>query len=102
MGRKLSPTQLSLDFLNKCGYACAIVEKWNAHAKIRQDLFGFADIIAYHPLHGIVLVQTTTAHNMKAREKKILASPHFEGWKRAGGKVVLHGWGKNGCEGGLL
>lgn len=100
--KKQSPMQLSLDFLNKCGYVCQIVEKWNSFAGIRQDCFGFGDILAYHSLHGIALVQTTTAKNMNARQKKILASPHYMGWKRAGGKIILHGWGKNGCEGGQL
>jgi hypothetical protein len=99
-----SPTALSLDFLNKCGYVCHIVEKRlpipGKH--ITQDCYGIADILAYHSRHGIALVQTTTAHNMEARRRKILASPHFEGWKRAGGKFILHGWGKNGCEGGWL
>ena len=99
---KRSPTALSMDFLNKSGYVCQVAEKWIPGANMRKDMFDFGDILAYHPMHGIALVQTTTAHNMEARRQKILASPHYAGWKRAGGKIILHGWGKNGCEGGLL
>ena len=94
MGR--SPTQLSLDFLNKSGWTCAIVEKWNAHAGIRQDLFGFADIIAYHATGAIALIQTTSASHHAERKAKILSNPHFAGWKKACGTVFLHSWGKNG------
>jgi hypothetical protein len=102
--KKKSPTVLSLDFLNKCGWTCQIVEKWNSFASIRQDCFGFGDILAYKtwPKPQIALIQTTTAKNINARRAKILASPHYPGWKRAGGIVILHGWGKNGCEGGEL
>lgn len=93
---KKSPTQLSLDYLNKQGMTCAIVEKWNAAAGVRQDCFGFADILAYGREKGvlnIMLVQTTTASNFLARKAKILTSPHYRGWTNAGGRVILHGWG---------
>ena len=97
--------QLSLDYLNKCGFTCQIVEHWNAFARIRQDCFGFGDILCYGVARestgesgrvGIALVQTTTDHNFEARYRKIAASPHFKPWKRAGGRVFLHGWGKKG------
>jgi hypothetical protein len=96
---KKSPMTLSLDYLNKQGMTCAIVEHWNAHAGVRQDCFGFGDILAYGREKGvlnIMLVQTTTAANFLARKAKILASPHFKGWTGAGGRVVVHGWGDSG------
>ena len=40
-----SPTQLSLKLMKERGYLCQIVERWNAFAKIRQDLFGFVDVL---------------------------------------------------------
>ena len=40
-----SPTQRSLKHMRKLGYVCAVVEKWNPHARIRQDMFGFIDVI---------------------------------------------------------
>lgn len=93
---KKSPTQLSLDYLNKAGWVCAIVEKWNSFAKIRQDCFGFADILAYHPTQGIALIQTTTDTHFSHRRKKIILSPHPQGWCRANGRIFLHAWGDNG------
>lgn len=95
---KKSPMSLSLDYLNKLGYSCQIVERWIPGANIRQDCFGFADILAYHKstLLGIALVQTTSAANFMARRTKILRNPHREPWHRAGGHIWLHGWGEKG------
>lgn len=89
-----SPMELSLDYLRKRGWTCQIVEKWNAHAKIRQDCFGFGDVLCYR--FGVALVQTTSTSNFSARRAKILESPHFAGWKRSGGRIFLHGWGDKG------
>jgi hypothetical protein len=88
--------QLSLDYLNKLGYTCAITERWNSFARCRMDLFGFADIICYGRALGIVLVQTTTWSNFNARKAKVYASPHFSGWRHAGGRIFVHGWGPKG------
>lgn len=93
---KSSPTQLSLDYMNKLGWTCQIVEKWNAFAKVRQDCFGFGDILAYKPREGVALVQTTSASHFSDHKHKILNSPHTGGWKRAGGRVFLHAWGDDG------
>lgn len=41
-----SPTQRTLAALRKLGYLAAVVEKWNHGAHIRQDLFGFIDVLA--------------------------------------------------------
>jgi len=79
---KKSPTQLSLDYLNKLGMTCAIVEHWNAHAGVRQDCFGFGDILAYGREKGvlnILLVQTTTANNFLARRRRTFAGPTLRG-----------------------
>ena len=42
---KTSPMQRSLKHLRDAGWTCAIVEHWNLHAKIRQDLFGFGELV---------------------------------------------------------
>ena len=98
-----SPTQLSLNNLAKRGYIAAVVERWNQWAKIRQDLWGFADIIActFTPdgMRRIVLVQTTTAANMSARRKKIQENTQARMWLRCGGDIELHGWAKVGARG---
>jgi hypothetical protein len=36
----MSPTARSLQHLKSLGAYARVVEKWNAFAKIRQDLFG--------------------------------------------------------------
>ena len=93
-----SPTQLSLDYLNKGGWTCHIVEKRlpipGKH--ITQDCFGIADLLGYHPVKGVALVQTTSWGNFTTRRAKVSASPHLDGWKRAGGLFLLHGWGDKG------
>jgi hypothetical protein len=102
---KRSPVSLSLEYLHKLGWVCHIVEKRlpipGKH--ITQDCFGFGDILAYsprghqgQPALGIALIQTTSWGNFSTRHKKIQANGHFESWKRAGGRIFLHGWGENG------
>jgi hypothetical protein len=55
-----SPTKRTLAKLRKEGYLCAIVEKFNRFAGIRQDLFGFIDILAIRE-GEIIGVQTTSS-----------------------------------------
>ena len=43
----MTPTQRTLAELRKRVEHVAIVEKWNSHCRIRQDLFGFADLISF-------------------------------------------------------
>jgi len=93
---KKSPMQLSLAYLNQSGYTCQIVEHWNAFARKRMDCFGFGDILAYKPQCGIALVQTTSWPNFSARKLKILTSPHYQGWRKAGGRILLQAWGNKG------
>lgn len=102
-----SPTQKSLAHLRDQGYECAIVEKWNAHIKVRQDLFGFVDILAVGSL-GTVAVQSTSKTNVSARIKKICGN-HVPNSKKeedallrmrskvlaclaAGWQIEVHGW----------
>jgi hypothetical protein len=89
-----SPTELSLDYLRKSGYIAVVVEHWNAHAGVRQDLLGFADILAFKP-GQVVLCQTTSWENFGARISKIWKSPIAWEWLKAG-RVVVHGWGPKG------
>src|ERR1700751_4932922 len=58
-----SPTQRSKAYLENAGYLVAITERWNPHAKVRQDMFGFIDMLAVK--EGEILgVQTTSRSNM--------------------------------------
>lgn len=103
----MSPTQRSLAYLRKIGYRAAVVEKWNPHVGIRQDLFGFADIFAFAPVHPlessklypVVLVQTTTQAHAADRLAKIAENESACAWVRAFGTIEVHGWAKRGPRG---
>ncbi len=92
-----SPTQRSLRLLRKQGWTVAVTEKWNHHVKCRQDLFGFADLLAFDA-ESVLLIQTTTSSNMAARIHKIYGNAHALEWVSGGRAIWVHGWrkGKNG------
>lgn len=87
-----SPTQRSLKHLREEGWEVAIVEKWNQFSKQRQDLFGFADLLAMRP--GEIAAIQVTSTGVAARRKKILAEPRALDWILAGGTIYIHGWRK--------
>jgi hypothetical protein len=89
-----SPTQRSLKYLRTLGYSAAVVEHWNMFARIRQDLFGWIDIVAVHVEGRIVGVQTTSAPNAAARVKKAKGNEALFNWISAGGELHVHGWKK--------
>jgi len=88
-----SPTQRSLAHLREEGYVVAIVERWNPHARIRQDLFGFIDLLAIRK--GETLAVQVTASGVSARIKKIMESDYLNAVRDAGWRIVVHGWRKN-------
>lgn len=91
----MSPTERSLKDLRQRGFVAAVVERWNSFANVRQDLFGWMDIIAYHPERKITLgVQTTTRQNLVARKRKVLENNNAAAWLAAGNKIEVHGWAK--------
>ena len=90
----VSPTQRSLKYLRDQGYTVAVTERWNPFAKIRQDLFGFVDLIAIR--NGATLaIQSTSASNLSSRRKKIESHENLQVVQAAGWNVILHGWRKN-------
>lgn len=88
-------TKRAITDLEKRGYTAAVVERWNPFARIRQDLFGFADIIAFR-VGEVLLVQTTTKSNMSARRNKINSNPTAQAWLAAGHGIELQGWYQEG------
>lgn len=95
-----SPTKRSLKYLKDMGYVAGVTEKWNQFARIRQDLWGFVDIMAFNVnAHEILAVQTTTYSNFHARIKKILGNESARGFIEAGGEIVVHGWKLVGARG---
>jgi hypothetical protein len=92
----LTPTQLTLRHLREAGWPLVeVVERWNPHARIRQDLFGFVDVIALREDETLA-VQTTSAANVSSRIRKIAEHPHVGFVREAGWSIVVHGWKKVG------
>lgn len=90
-----SPTQRSLKVLRDAGYLCAIVEKWNPHARIRQDLYGFIDILAING-EDILGVQACSGAggDPAARVRKITEHENYPA-VIAAMRIIVHGWRKN-------
>jgi hypothetical protein len=88
-----SPTSRSLDYCRKNGMLAGVTERWNPHAKVRHDLFGFVDIVVIDD-DGILGVQATSGANAAARVKKILDEPKAERWLRAGARIEVWSWSK--------
>jgi hypothetical protein len=91
----VSPTQRTLAWLRSNPECLAeVVEKYNPHAKIRQDLFGCIDIIASTPEFPVIGVQCTSASNFAARLKKVRDSDKAQQLIRNGWQVMVVGWTK--------
>ena len=89
----VTPTQLSLRHLRDDGWTAEVVEHWNPHAHIRQDLFGIVDVIALRGAETLA-VQTTSLTNVAARIHKIADSPNIAAIREAGWTIRVHGWTK--------
>jgi hypothetical protein len=86
----MSPTQRTLRLQ---GYPLVgVVERFNPHAMVRQDLFGILDVLAVGA--DIVGVQTTSGSNAASRVKKLQQSEALPLLKAAGVRVVVYGWRK--------
>jgi len=88
-----SPTQRSKAALVADGWTVATVERWNPHMRIRQDLFGFADLLAMKPVEYPLLVQVTST-GWSSRIKKIRASDLAFTALNSGFRIEVHGWRK--------
>lgn len=96
-----SPTQRSLALLRKSWPLVQVTEKWNQFAKVRQDLYGFCDVLCVRD-HWILAVQTTTAGHIGARYEKMRYLPSVRYWldTRLGNRLIhIHGWKKTGKRG---
>ena len=88
----VSPTQRALAHCKKQGWVAGITEHWNQYAHIRQDLFGFIDLVV---LRGELLaVQVTSGSNVAARVTKIKAEPRAKAWLQCGGVIEVWGYRK--------
>lgn len=102
----MTPQARSLELLRKAGYVVDTCERWltfperkngrptGKTIRLRKDLYGYADIIAFRHKE-FVLCQTTTTDNQAKRLAKIYAAPEAEAWLVAGGRIICHGWHKS-------
>lgn len=97
--KPFSATQATRKHLKSLGLTSQITERWNPFAKVRQDLFGFIDLVALDPTVGIIGIQTTTADNVAARRTKIEELETLAPWILSGGIVEVWGWGRRGGRG---
>jgi hypothetical protein len=89
----VTPTQRSLAYLRAEGWQVAIVERWNPHARIRQDLFGVFDLLAVRDETTMGVQVTSTG--VASRVKKIADSDMVPALRRAGWSIMVHGWRKS-------
>ena len=97
----MSPTQRTLDYFRKLGCVAAVLEKWNPHVKVRQDFFGFGDIMVTDPrLNMCIMVQCCAAGDISKRQKKILSEHRARDWLCVPNhSITLVGWAKRGPRG---
>lgn len=88
-----SPTQRSLKRLREQGYLVQVVEHWNAHARIRQDLFGFIDVLAVRE-GEILAVQACSGTDAAKRVRKIADHPNVGMVRKAGIRIEVWAWRK--------
>lgn len=91
-----TPTQRSLAVLRKCEDwdLVEVVERWNQWAGIRNDLFGFIDILVCSK--DVTLgIQATSSSNHNARVTKILTHPYAAKWLACPWREIeVWSWGK--------
>lgn len=90
----MSPTQRTLKHLRAAGYLAEVVEKWIPVVKQRKDLYGFIDVLAIRD-GEVVGVQSTSSSNVAARVTKISDHPNVAAVRKAGIRILVHGWGKS-------
>ena len=97
MAKGISPTQRTLKAMREQGRECGMVERFLVHAGpfgLRQDLFGFIDIIAIDPADGIIAIQSCgqdfSGHIKKMTEER---NQQMYDWLKHA-KVELWGWRK--------
>lgn len=90
-------TPKSMELLREEGYTVAVVEKWNPHVGIRQDMLGFIDLMCFR--RGEVLavqVGSNEGGAHAAHRTKIANSEHVGAVRESGTRIELHSWRKVG------
>jgi hypothetical protein len=81
--------------MRKRGYLCQVVEKFNSFTKTRNDLFGFIDVLCLGE-NEVVGVQATSDDNLSKRIAKIADHENVGAVRKAGIRILAHGWRKKG------
>jgi hypothetical protein len=94
-----SPLSKTKQTLEEQGWKTWIVEVFNHWVGVRQDMFGFIDLVAIKPglgpNMGIVGVQVTSHAHRADHLKKILSTDSAKTWLMSGGRIWLITWGKH-------
>lgn len=88
--------QRTIRALRNQGAICDIAEKWNPHVGphgVRQDLFGFIDLIVLSP-NTIKGVQCCSGSAYGKHLTKILDNEVAPEWLKSGGKIEIWAWRK--------
>ena len=88
-----SPTQRTIKYFNAHGWQIGIVERFNPHVGeygIRQDLFGFVDLVAFKG-EQVLFVQATSS-GVASRIDKILDNEIAHAWLDGGHYIHVIGW----------
>jgi hypothetical protein len=100
-----------MERLRKEGWLCAVVEKWNPHVGphgIRQDLFGFVDVLAISAVASFssialtpvtMAIQCCAASGAAAHVDKIIANENAPKVLAAGWSIEVWAWRKGGPKG---
>ena len=88
-----SPTQRTLKALRDDGWTVAIVEHWNPHARIRQDMFGFIDLVAVKPGRTLA-IQACAGASSAARVEKITNAELVGPVREANWDIQVWAWRK--------
>ena len=110
---QVSPTQRALAECKRRGWTAQVVEKWNPHARVRQDLFGVIDLVAIVPpaiapaigvpcsvsSGCIVGIQACAGSSHAARMTKVRAEPRAAEWVNAGARLLVWSFAKRGARG---
>ena len=91
---KTSTTRHTMKLFWKYNYVVWKTEYWCSFSRKRKDLLGFIDVLAFDE-NEIIGIQDTSAGNMGARVKKILASPLAWDWLQDPTRtIIVVGWKK--------
>jgi hypothetical protein len=77
-----------------------VVERWIAPARVRKDLWGWADLAVIDPhLFGTLYVQVCAGGDHARRKQKLLALSTLEAVCSAGNRAAILSWSRRGPRG---